>query len=118
VLDHHDGVAKRGRGRCLNKAHYAPAGWCPDCDAEWDHTRRITEAEMGEAFAAQEKLWREQLIAAKARLALFSDYHDRTPDVIIARVETRKVVRDLEEQLRGLAHQWRVGGEKFEKEKR
>lgn len=118
MLDHHDGVAKRGRGRCLNKAHYAPAGWCRDCDAEWDHTKFITEAEMGEAMHEQEKRWRGELIAAKARLGKLSDFHNRTPDVIIARVETRKIIRDLEEHLRGLAHQWRVGGERFEKEKR
>lgn len=59
--------------RCVNRIHAAPAGWCPTCDSEWDHSWvdnlepvHQTAAELyAELEQAEAKL--EELKAAEPR---------------------------------------------------
>ena len=94
---------------CRDKAHAAPVGWCSTCGAHWDHTTEVLEEEMLAATKRQIEQAQDNLRKARAALELLGDV-ERTPAVLIARVETRKHVRELEEFLTDLAPKWRIGG--------
>src|SRR5580700_143412 len=107
-MDHYE-IGVR-RAPCTNKIHAAPAGWCPDCDSHWDVSDWTPEAEIERVAREQVNAWRSELDAKRLTLRRL-DEADRTPAVIIARVECRRVIHELEEKLAGLEHQCRKGGE-------
>ena len=95
------------KGRCIHPRHNLPAGWCPSCDSEWDHTADLTEEQMQEAFDSQLADWRADLEAAEFALRLVKAAEPRD---VVAVVEARKRRNDVRSKIENLGYQWRVGG--------
>ena len=82
--------------RCVNPIHRQPAGWCPTCDREWDHTDGLTEEQIAEAWNVELSEARRELLQAEAKLRklLAADPRD-----VVAVVEARKVRNGWREKI-------------------
>lgn len=104
TLPDFDGAPK---GRCLNPRHREPAGWCPACDSDWDHTQDLTEEQWKESLDGQVREWRDELLAAEADLARLKASNPRD---VVAVVDARKRRNEAREKIENLGYQWRMGG--------
>jgi thiol-disulfide isomerase/thioredoxin len=105
--------SKRPKMRCTNKVHYQPSGWCPTCDSEWDDTTLPTEEEIAEVASNQIRKWKEELAAARRRLAELNAA-ERTGEVLLARVDAKDIINKRLEDLAAADlvdnPPWRIGG--------